>query len=162
MPRLSLITLPGTLLLQLMEKADQKSQGLFQLWKATTTNLLTSLGPQGGRDEKVMEVVGNLLSLVMNLPTRLSREDLIESLAAIVNQAVLVDETLCRQTSWFFARYPDQRVDIKVDGLEMEQCQGVMPGEAVKFVVRPALCRAGTDGEESDRIFFLKQYLVFT
>lgn len=144
-----------------MGHADQKTQGLFQLWKATTTDLLTSLGPQDGRDEKIMEVVGNLLSLVMNLPTRLSREDLIESLTAIVNQAVLVDETLCRQTSWFFARYPDQRVGVNVDGLEMEQCQGVMPGEVVKFVVRPALCRAGTNEEESDKVVFLKQSLVF-
>ncbi|CAM1509736.1 Fc.00g000710.m01.CDS01 [Cosmosporella sp. VM-42] len=148
-------------ILQSMETADQHAQGLFHLWKAATTNLLAALGPHEGRDEKVLEIVSELLSLLDNLPIHLSREELIMNLMSIVEQAVILDETLCGQQTWFFLRYPYQRSDIDVDLGVMEVKEGVSPGPLVKFVIRPALCKAGGGGEDFGVLSIVKRHLVF-
>ena len=148
-------------MLQLLENGDKKAHEVYHFWKSATANLLISLGPRVARDERVLEVVGNLLSLLRDLPTNLSHEKLAGDLTAIVEQAAVLDETMCRQQSWFFLRYPSQRFDISVDDMEMDRQEGVAPGEFVKFVIRPALCQAGKGVEDSVGLRVLSRHLVF-
>ena len=83
------------------------------------------------------------------------------SLMSIVEQAVTLDEMLCGQQTWFSLRYPYQRSDIDLDLGEMDVEEGVSPGQSVKFVIRPALCKAGGGVDDAGALSIVKRHLVF-
>ena len=134
---------------------------MFHSWKATTTNLLVTLGTPAGRDEKVLEIVGDLLALLGKLAASLPQEDLIGSLTNVVEQAIALDEILCGQNRWLFLSYPPERSDFIVNKVEMNVTRGISPGEVVKFIIRPALCCAEAGLDDSVTLSILERHLVF-
>lgn len=151
----------GTIILQSLETAEPATQELYHFWKAATTSLVAPIGALDGRDERVMEVIVDLSSLLGSLAVNLDWDQFVASLTDIVHQAVALDEMLCYQQGWFFLRYPAQRSDIFIDQEEMELEQSVAPGEIVKFVIRPALWRAGKGAQDANGLRLLKRHLVF-
>ena len=134
----------GSALAQGINPADTERQKGFHQWKAATTSMLASMGPQDGRNDNTMDVVEDLEDMLEAFKPRLSRASLRQSLQDIIQKAIALDESFCGQQGWYALKYPEERHNIYVDQRYMTLVEGSSSSRRiVAFVIRPGLTRAG-------------------
>ncbi|KAK4173410.1 hypothetical protein QBC36DRAFT_194730 [Triangularia setosa] len=117
----------------------------FHQWKAATTSLIYTLGPDATNvQETILDVTDKLEELIDPLKSRLPMVAVRDVLRKIVTKAIAFDEMLCGQQSWYYLCYPDPRDNFYLDTELADVAEGASAtGQKAKFVIRPSLSRTG-------------------
>lgn len=135
----------GVAFVSSIKPSEPEKTRQFHQWKAATTSLIHTLGPNAtDANETMLEVADRLEELIEPLKSRLSMVAVRDVLQKIVTKAIAFDETLCGQQSWYYLCYPDPRDNFYVDWKSADIAEGASDtGQKVKFVIRPSLRRKG-------------------
>lgn len=149
------LCLSAYLLSSSTEAKNPERQRAFHHWRALTTSLVTTGdSQQTDYHGAVMEITDMLEDLLAPFSSTLKGNAVIKGLETIANEAVELDQTICKQQICYRFRYPAQMFNGEAESAEVvgvpvagkAGAERKVAGESVvpySFVITPLLDRSG-------------------
>ncbi|KAK4227136.1 hypothetical protein QBC38DRAFT_364914 [Podospora fimiseda] len=128
---------------------EPKQKRDFHQWKAMTTSLMNTIGHSVNDNRDIMfDVTEDIEDLLEPFASKIRDPQVAQLLRNIVADAIALDEVFCGQQAWYQIIYPEKRHDCSFDDQIMVRTEEGSSRQAVRFVIRPGLCRIEEDGHK--------------